>query len=511
MMSQSLTERYNDRIAGVLSCYDRMVITGTLPGVCYAEGMTRYLKSRDIRIFDYPEFARTLRDRVRDCAASVAAAAGITIEHIAKPQIRKEDVVARVLEQRGDHPGLVHVISAMEACNAYQPWHDKPSGKTFVRPDSGKCLHYYFYFMDAKLGLIYQRVPTWSPFRLQFYCNGHGWLARKLTAKGIGYAMADNAFIRIDDWQRAQELADSLSPDQLHQRLDHYAALCCPVSETFGQSYHWSLMQVEYSTDLMFRSAATLGPLYDQLIRESVLSVKAEQVASFLGHKIAPNLLQEVGSRLSTRIEGTCVKHRFGKCSIKMYDKCGIVLRIETTANDVSFFKHHRRVEHRQGPPTRELAPVKKSIYSLIDLRGILLGCNRRYLAHLSSLDDFSAGVRALDRVTKPRDVDGKTVKGINFFEPGDSALLHALQNPRVNPRVKRPGASIAGVRRADLLPDLGMFSPARLSRQLRRLLDIGVIKRVKGTYRYYLTKAGRAATAAAGRLTEAVIVPAMI
>jgi DNA-binding HxlR family transcriptional regulator len=98
--------------------------------------------------------------------------------------------------------------------------------------------------------------------------------------------------------------------------------------------------------------------------------------------------------------------------------------------------------------------------------------------------------------------VDGKSVKGINFFEPGDSALLHALQNPRVN---------IAGVRRADLLSDLGMFSPARLSRQLRRLLDIGVIKRVKGTYRYYLTKAGRAATAAAGRLTEAVIVPAMI
>ena len=129
-----------------------------------------------------------------------------------------------------------------------------------------------------------------------------------------------------------------------------------------------------------------------------------------------------------------------------MYDKHGIVLRIETTTNDVSFFKHHRKVEHRQGPPTRELAPVKKSIYSLIDLREILLGCNRRYLAHLSALDDFSAGVRALDRLTKPREVDGKTVKGINFFEPGDSALLHALQNPRVN---------IAGIRRGDLLPDL--------------------------------------------------------
>ena len=127
-----------------------------------------------------------------------------------------------------------------------------------------------------------------------------------------------------------------------------------------------------------------------------------------------------------------------------MYDKFGCVLRIETTTNDVSFFKHHRKVEHRDGPPTRDLAPVKKTIYSLIDLREIMLGCNRRYLAHLSALDDFSAGVRALDRLTKPRMVEDKTVKGINFFDAVDSALLHALQDPRVN---------IAGIRRADLLP----------------------------------------------------------
>jgi len=501
-VSQSLTDRYDDRIAGMLSCYDRVVITGTLPGVCYADGMTRYLHANGIRIFDYPQFAMTLRDRVRECAASLAAEAGVTIEHIGKSHIRKEDVVARVLESRGDRPGLVHILSAMEACDAYQPWHDKQTHKTFVRPDSGKCLHYYFYFLDAKFGLVYLRVPTWAPFRLQFYCNGHSWLARQLTAKGIGYTMADNAFVRIDDWVRAQELADHLSPDQLHRTLDRYADRCCPVSDVFGQSYHWSLMQVEYATDLAFRSTATLGPLYEQLIRQSVLSVKAEQVATFLGRHITPQLAQEIGSQFSTRIEGTCVKHRFGKSSIKMYDKAGIVLRIETTTNDVSFFKHHRKVEHRNGPPTRELAPVKKSIYSLIDLREILLGCNRRYLAHLSALDDFSAGVRALGRLTRPRDVDGKTIKGINFFEPGDSALLRALQNPRSN---------IAGVRRADLLPDLEMFSPTRLSRQLRRLLDIGVIKRVTGTYRYYLTKAGRAATAAAGRLTEAVIIPAMI
>ena len=122
--------------------------------------------------------------------------------------------------------------------------------KTFLLPDSGKCLHYYFYFMDAELGLVYLRVPTWSPFRLQFYCNGHSWLARRLAAEGIGFTLADNAFARIDDWQRAQELADAFSPDRLHRVLDRYAGQCCPVLEVFGQTYHWSLMQVEYATGI---------------------------------------------------------------------------------------------------------------------------------------------------------------------------------------------------------------------------------------------------------------------
>jgi len=62
-MTPLLTDRYRDRLAGVLSCYDRIVITGTVPGACFAEGMTKLLRSRGI--FDYPTFAAGLRDRVR--------------------------------------------------------------------------------------------------------------------------------------------------------------------------------------------------------------------------------------------------------------------------------------------------------------------------------------------------------------------------------------------------------------------------------------------------------------
>lgn len=500
-MAQHLLERYGDRLHGVLSCYDRIVVTGTLPEACYAAGMTSFLSTRSIRIFDYARFAEPLRDAIRARAAELAAGADIQIEHIAKAHIRKEDVVAKVVARRGDHPGLVHVISAMEACASYKPWHDKASGKTFLKPDTGKCLHYYFYFLDPVVGLCYLRVPTWCPFRLQFYCNGHGWLARRLRAKGIGFTPADNAFVRIDDWQAAQRLADSFRPEQLHKVLDRYARLCCPVEKTFAQRYHWSFMQAEYATDLVFRSAGTLSPIYEQLSRQAVLSVKAEQVASFLGKKITPQLAQEIGSRFSTRIEGTCIKHRLGQAQVKMYDKLGRILRIETTTNDVSFFKHYRKVEHRDGPTTRELAPLRKTIYSLIDLREILFGCNRRYLEYLSALDDHSAGARALQRLSEERRDGERPIKGLNFFAQTEQRLLRAIQRPEFN---------IRGMRRADLKAFVPNLHPSALSRQLKRLRLLGLIKRVAGTYHYYLTRLGRAAIAAACSITEFTIVPAL-
>jgi hypothetical protein len=98
------------------------------------------------------------------------------------------------------------------------------------------------------------------------------------------------------------------------------------------------------------------------------------------------------------------------------------------------------------------------------------LGCNRRYLEYLSSLDDFSAGIRAFDRLTQPRLVKSRIVRGLNFFSCPEQTLLSALQRPTFN---------IAGACRADR-----QCSPATLTRRLARLRQLGVIKRVTGTYR---------------------------
>ena len=500
MSANGLVERYAANLHGVLSCFDRIIIVGTLPGACYAQGMTSFLYQKDIRIFDYPKFAEPLRNRIRDRGHEVCVEAGIQIEHVSRSDIRKEEWVARVLAARGEAPGLVPVISAMEACPSYRPWHDKPSGKTYLKPTQGKCLHYYFYVIDEELGLCYVRVPTWAPFGLQFYCNGHSALARALTNEGIEYFQQDNAFLRIVDLKRAQPLADAFSPDVLHRRLDDYAQRFCPVLDVFGQVFHGSLRQVEYSTDLMFRREQILVPLYDAISGQAVLAANAERVSGFLGKKVTPPLAQEICSRLSTRIEGRCIKHTLGAASVKVYDKFSRVLRIETTINDVSFFKHYRKVEHKDGRITRELAPLKKTIYSMIDLREILLGCHQRYLAFLSSLDDPSAGERDLQRLSQPRIGADPSVKGLNFFDAAEQTLLRTLQLGKF---------AIHGWRRVDLLAHLKL-SPSAMSRQLKRLHVLGIIKKVAHTYRYYLTRIGRAAITAACSSTRFNIVPAM-
>ncbi len=128
-----LTETYKGKIAGVLGCLDRIIITGTLPQICYSQGMTSYLYFKGIRIFDCKKFAETFKDKIRDNAEQIAKANGIDIEFVRKSHIRKEDLVQKKLKSRGLHTGLVHILSAMESCPSYKPWHDKGSGKTYLK------------------------------------------------------------------------------------------------------------------------------------------------------------------------------------------------------------------------------------------------------------------------------------------------------------------------------------------------------------------------------------------
>lgn len=502
-----LTERFSKQIAGSLSCFDRLVVTGTLPDICHSAAISRHLYGRGIRIFDYAkQFAEPLRDEIRANAERVAKDAGLEIEFLRSSRtVRKESRVQEILAARPaalrNQPGLVHVFSAMEPCNSFVPWHDKSSHKTYLRASSSKCVHYYFYFIDAEFGLCYLRVPTWAPFRLQFYCNGHNWLAGQLARKGIAFEQLDNTFAQIADWPSAQQLADNFPVDRLHRMLDRVALRYCPVVAQFPSAHHWSLMQVEYATDIVFKKQSDLRALYDGLVHTAIHAVKPENVATFLGRKLHPNFEGELGNDFHTRIEGTRIKHYMGPVNIKMYDKAALVLRLETTTNDVSFFKHHRKVEHRNGLSEMKTAPVQKTIYSLGVLRELLGDANRRYLEFLSVLGDPSAGVRTGEKLADPVRQNQRSFKGFNLFARTDLELLVALAQGQWN---------ITGFHNAALRRLLPNHTGAQISRILKRLRLHGMLKKIGRTYKYYLTKMGRDVLLTALKLRELVVIPSL-
>jgi hypothetical protein len=498
-MDELLSERYGNELDGVLSCYDRIVITGSLQPFCYAQGMTHYLYQQGIRIFDYAKFAEPLRECIRENAERLAEANGIKIEFIRKKDFRKENRIQKILKERGEQPGVVHIFGAMEACSAYRPWHDKATGKTYLKPDSSKCMTYYFYFMDEQLGLCYLRVPTWCPFRLQFYFNGHAWLANQLPKHGIAYEMLDNAFVHIADYAVANQLANEFEVEILPQRLDELAQQYCPVVTELRLNYHWSIMQAEYATDLVFKSRNTLQAFYPHLLETLTHAVKPADIATFLGRKLNGNYQGEMGNRFNQRWIGTRIKHQMGPVSVKMYDKFNLILRIETTVNKVSFFKHYRQVQPRNGTPTRRWAPMKKTIHSLPALRESLFAANQRYLKFISSIATPVVGVEKLHQLAETKTQNNHRLKGFNLFSEEDTCLFRTLLQGEF---------FISGFTNQQLRQHLPDKSANQVTRLLRRLRAHGIIKKIGNRYKYYLTKFGRQSASMALKLREMVVIP---
>lgn len=494
-----LTETYKRDISCVLSCYDRIIISGTLPEISYSQGMTSYMYQNGVRIFDYPKFAEPFKESIRSNAERIAKENGVEIEFIRKSGVRKESIISDRIKKRGDHPGIVHIISVMEGCNTYKPWHDKTTGKTFLKPDTSKCLHYYFYFIDEQVGLGYVRVPTWCPFRLQVYVNGHNLLASELKQAGIKFTMIDNAFDSLEDADKAQELSDKISIEKLHHKLDDFAWQFCPVYKDFNLRYHWSVMQAEYATDIVFKKQESLQAIYGELVATAIHTVKPENIATFLGHKLDPRYGGEVGNNYNVRIEGSRIKHSMGSVSIKMYDKFRKILRIETTSNDISFFKHFREVVHRDGTTSHQMASLKKNIYSLSFLADNLKAANKRYLEFISAFDNKEVGRERLEKITSSKSENNRNYKGSNFFDADDLLILAAIVRGEFN---------INGFRNKNMQKLLG-FNGSKISRLIKRLRAHGLVKKAGNSYKYYLTKIGKETIIMAQKIKELVLIPA--
>ena len=401
----------------MLSCWDRMLVFGTLPKICYAEGMTSYLYARTGADLRLPEVRRAVPGPAAQNAERLAAENGIEIEFLRKRNVRKEDRVKEVLAKRGEHPGLVCIFSAMEPCSTYKPWHDKRTGKTYPAAGRRQVPALLLLFHRRRTGAVLRAgsdlaaVPAADLFQRAQLAG-----FRAAQTAQIDYKLVDNAFVEIADWRRAQQMANGWRSSGSTTGWTSLPAPTVRSTATSAWQYHWSVDQCEYATDIVFKRQADLAAIYGNLTRTAIHTVKPDNIATFLGRKLNPQYEGEVGNRFNIRIEGTRIKHTMGPVSLKLYDKFGLILRIETTVNDLTFFKHYREVEHRDGTKETKWASMQKTIYSLPALRELLEAANRRYLEFLSTIEDPRNGRDKLDKLSQTGHPGGPLLPRLQLF-----------------------------------------------------------------------------------------------
>ena len=292
--------------------------------------------------------------------------------------------------------------------------------------------------------------------------------------------------------------------------LDRFVSTVSPVLDLIAEqadgTYRWALHQVEFATDVMFKSPQALAELYPGLAKFAIANLGSKDTMRCLGKPPVETFRGEVVTNYKVRPEGICLRHSVSGNTIKMYDKQGSVLRVETATNKPGEFKSRRRAE---GNPDSEakMRPLRKGIADIKPRVAASNRANDAYLDALARVDSDKTHEDVLDTVLHRASIGDRKVRALRPWSNPDVALLRAIGR----------GEFITnGFRSRDICQFLGITVPvevdsrkkfmAKLSRHLRLLRAHGVISKIEGTHRYRVTKAGRTLiTAVIGALDASI------
>jgi hypothetical protein len=494
--------RFGNSMTGVLSGFDRLRLRGTLRHLFQPTVMEAYLNACRVLIKNFGTFAQGLTARIKAAAYAAAEQAGRPFRFLPHSQISKEDLARHIARTDGVTSGLIAIFSALENCLSYTVRGNRQTKHIHLVLEPRKCLHLYHYFLHPELGLCHVRVQTWFPFTVDVCLNGRDRLARQMDAVGLAYRQRDNCFVWVEQASRAQALLDDQLrtdwPRVLGRLLDQAHPLHREICRPIAQTYYWTASASEYATDLLFRDAPSLAALYPRLVHHGLRTFASPDVMRFLGRKtpttsgrVQGKFTGEVISDLKHRPEGMRVKHSVNGNSVKMYDKEGSVLRIETTINKTEEFKVYRA---KQGEPGGKKAwrPLQRSVGELWRRAQVSAAANGRYLEALASVTEKTPVGEAATGICRAVVKDGRRHRALNPWSEKDATLLQA---------VSRGEYALNGLRNRDVRRHLWAKAgsaqqerrrAAAVTRQLRLLRAHGLLRKVSGTHRYVVTRAGR-------------------
>jgi hypothetical protein len=499
-------QQHGADVTGVIEGYDRLRLRGSLRHLYQPSFMFRYLCSAGVRIKDFAGFVSGLTNRVCAASAAFAARCGRPLRYLESCVERKEDLARRLAERDRVKEGLIGVFSILEPCLTYTVRHDAEAHRLYLHLGQGRCLHHYFYFQHAEFGLMHLRLQTWFPFQIMVCLNGRLWLGRQMDRAGLDYVQRDNSFVWLGDAVRAQKLADQQRRTDWPAKLAPLVAQCHPLAREIcaplALNYYWSMDQSEYATDLMFKSPAALARIYPALVTHGIQHFGTPEVMRFLGRTVPAHgrvhrlYKGEVETDLKHRPEGVRLKHFAQGNGLKLYDKHGQVLRVETTMTNPEAFRVYRTPESKPRGRKRWMM-LRKSVADCSRRTEVCAAVNDRYFDALAAADVAVPAGQLAAPVCRPCTKKRRRYRALNPWSATDAIVLETIS---------RGEWTIAGFRNRDLRAAL--FPPVKDPLQLRRhagrvtrLLALlrahKLIRKVTGTHRYMLTPKGRELTTA--------------
>jgi hypothetical protein len=485
-------EIHSDKILGTIECFDRMIFRGYLP---FYEGrqMENFLYGEGLLFKDLADFLKHHSEDVVNTAKTMAERLGRPYTYLNGGDLRKDDEARRIAEKDKIKDGLICVFSRVEPNRTFKLKYGE--GKPRIDKHFGQCLTLYYYFMDKDYGLMHVRIGTWFPLDIQIYVNGHDWLARRLDKKGIGYVKDSNAFLSIDDFAKAQVESNEFTNFNHKQKFESYAQKINPLlGNVLGdRTYYWVTAQAEYSTDVIFKTTDGLKDFYPTLLEQSIIATSPEDVLHFLNRKKHGNFQGDVDSQMKDdeRLAGVRIKHSMKRNRIKMYNKSGRVLRIETVINSPEEFKV-RKVVTRNGRSSKQWVPLNKSISYLWRLSQISKEANKRYLNALAIVTDPTEALKGLDQISSPQKTEtGKSVKPFSPLSKDAFMIFMAILSGEFH---------IQGFRNKELRLKLSALKEERtdkqfaswVSRLISRLRFFRLICKIPHSRKYKVSEFGR-------------------
>lgn len=486
-------------VSGVLHGFDRLRLAGTFRALYHPPVMEKYIQKAGFLMKDFKELVLQTTGNIKAATQQLAQQAGRPLLYLSSSQVRKEQLAREIAQRDKINSGLIAILSCVEPCRTYTVGGNRQTKMLEAHLGLGKCLHYYFYHFHPMFGFMHLRLQTWFPFLLHVCLNGRNWLAHKMERLGMGFQQQDNCFTWIEDIPQAQRLLDEQLNTRWALELEKLVLENHPTHRTICRpqalSYYWTACESEYATDVMFTRAQRLAQLYPGLVHHGIKSFGSQDVLRFLGHKPPQNGVGkfggEVNSSLKRRPEGLRIKHHVNGNSLKLYDKHGSVLRVETTINQPEEFKVWRA---RENDPEKKKAwrELRRGVADLPRRAQLSHAANERYLSALAEVDEKTPLSKEAQTICRRQRKDGQSYRALNPWSDQDGRLLEI---------VNRGEFAINGLRNRDLrarfFATKGTEAEQKrragtITRKLRLLRSHGLIRKVPGTHRYMVSERGR-------------------